>query len=55
MRCARLGAEGFHADPADRIIIATAIVGGYRLVTADRRTAAWARRSGTVAVLDPTL
>ena len=31
---------GFHADPADRIIVATAL-GGHRLVTADERILAW--------------
>ena len=31
----------FHADPADRIIVATAM-GGHRLVTADERILAWA-------------
>ena len=30
----------FHADPADRIIVATAL-GGHRLVTADGRILAW--------------
>ena len=30
----------FHADPADRIIVATAM-GGHRLVTADERILAW--------------
>ena len=30
----------FHADPADRIIVATAL-GGHRLVTADERILAW--------------
>jgi PIN domain nuclease of toxin-antitoxin system len=53
-RSVELGAEGFHADPADRIIAATAIVGGYRLSTADRRTTAWAHKSSAVTVLDPT-
>lgn len=32
--------EGFHSDPADRIIVATAL-GGHRLLTADRRILAW--------------
>ena len=32
--------EGFHGDPADRLIVATAL-GGHRLVTADRRILAW--------------
>lgn len=31
---------GFHADPADRIIVATAL-GGHRLLTADRRILDW--------------
>ena len=30
----------FHADPADRIIVATAL-GGHRLVTADERILSW--------------
>ena len=30
----------FHADPADRMIVATAL-GGHRLVTADRRILDW--------------
>lgn len=28
-------------DPADRIIVATALVGGHRLVTADQRILRW--------------
>ncbi len=32
--------QDFHADPADRIIVATAL-GGHRLVTADRRILGW--------------
>ncbi len=31
----------FHADPADRLIVATALAGGHQLVTADRRILAW--------------
>ena len=38
----------FHADPADRIIVATAL-GGHRLVTADERILAW---SGNLDRLD---
>ena len=38
----------FHADPADRIIVATAL-GGHRLVTADERIRAW---SGNLDRLD---
>jgi len=32
---------GFHADPADRLIVATALA-GHRLVTADARILSWA-------------
>ena len=38
----------FHADPADRIIVATAL-GGHRLATADTRILAW---SGILDRLD---
>ena len=55
IRSVELGAEGFHADPADRIITATAIIGGYRLVTADREITAWADASPIIATLDPTV
>ena len=34
------GLKNFHADPADRIIVATALY-GHRLVTADRRILDW--------------
>ena len=32
--------QGLHGDPADRIIVATAL-GGHRLVTSDRRILEW--------------
>lgn len=38
IRAARL--EGFHGDPADRLIVATAMA-GRRLATADRRILSW--------------
>ena len=53
IRSVELGTEGFHADPTDRIIVATAIVGGYRLATADREITEWAQRSRLVGVLNP--
>lgn len=53
MRSVELGAEGFHPDPADRIITATAILGGYQLATADRAITDWAERTRLVSVLDP--
>ncbi len=40
-----------HGDPADRIIVATALVGGHQLVTADRLILAW---SGPLRRLDAT-
>ncbi len=40
----------FHADPADRLIVATAL-GGHRLVTADRRILDW---PGNLNRLDAT-
>ena len=42
------GLPDFHADPADRIIVATAL-SGHRLVTADERILAW---SGSLDRLD---
>ena len=36
-----LGREGFHNDPADRFIVATALVGGHTLLTTDREILAW--------------
>ncbi|WP_420626700.1 type II toxin-antitoxin system VapC family toxin [Candidatus Poriferisodalis sp.] len=53
LRSVELGDEGFHGDPADRIIVATAVVGGFRLATADREIAAWGDRSSLVTLLDP--
>lgn len=35
-----IGLADFHADPADRVIVATALE-GHRLVTADRRILDW--------------
>lgn len=39
---------GFHADPADRLLVATAL-GGHTLVTADERILSW---SGRLSRLD---
>ena len=54
-RSVELGATGFHPDPADRIIAATAILSGYRLATADRRITKWAEQTRLLTVLDPRL
>ena len=50
----RLGIEAadlpdFHGDPADRIIVATALMLGCRLVTADRQILAW---PGSIEAID---
>jgi PIN domain nuclease of toxin-antitoxin system len=42
---------GFHADPADRFIVATAISRDAVLVTADEKILGW---KGTLRSLDPT-
>lgn len=42
--------EGFHSDPADQLIVATAIRHGHELLTMDRRIRAWAERSGRVTL-----
>ncbi len=41
-----LGDTGFHSDPMDRIIAATAINRGWPLATFDRRIIAWANQTG---------
>ena len=38
--------DGFHGDPADRFIVATALAFGIPLVTKDRNLRNWARASG---------
>lgn len=48
-----LGTTGFHGDPLDRFIAATAIVGGHSLVTADRQITQWAGRTRLLRVIDP--
>ena len=40
-RVTTLEAEGFHKDPADQLIVATALVHGLRLVTNDARIREW--------------
>jgi PIN domain nuclease of toxin-antitoxin system len=42
VRAGQLGLEDFHGDPADRMIVATALELGVPLVTADGLIRAWA-------------
>ena len=53
IRSVELGAEGFHPDPAGRIITATAVLGGYQLATVDTRITEWAARSRLLTPLNP--
>ena len=36
-----VGLPGFHGDPADRLIVATTLMSGCRLLTADREILGW--------------
>lgn len=49
LRAVRLGEDGFHRDPADRFIVATALIGGHTLVTSDQQILAW---SGSLPRVD---
>jgi PIN domain nuclease of toxin-antitoxin system len=44
--------EGFHADPADQMITATAMVARYQLVTSDRKILNWASGRPDLECLD---
>ena len=54
VRASMLETTGFHGDPMDRLITATAMAGDHTLVTADRRIVEWADRTRLLAVLAPT-
>jgi PIN domain nuclease of toxin-antitoxin system len=46
--------ENFRGDPADRLIVATALVLGVPLITADRRITDWNARHARVQLIDAT-
>jgi PIN domain nuclease of toxin-antitoxin system len=46
---------GFHNDPADQLIVATAMLAGMRLATTDRKIIGWARQTRLVPLVDPGL
>jgi len=48
----QLPRDGFHADPGDQMIVATAILTGYPLVTGDRQTVAWAEQENRIDFVD---
>ena len=41
VRAVALGREGFHRDPADRFIVAAALLGQHTLLTSDSEILAW--------------
>lgn len=46
-----VGLGEFHADPADRFIVATAVEKGCRLLTADQRILAWSGELSRLSAL----
>ena len=50
VRAAQLA--NFHRDPADRLIVATALTGGHRLLTADREILDWPGPLARLAATD---
>lgn len=46
-----VGLVGFHSDPADRLIVATAL-DGHRLVTGDKRILGWSGRLDRLAATE---
>lgn len=54
VRASMLETTGFHGDPMDRLITATAMVGDHTLVTADRKIVEWAERTRLLAVVTPS-
>ena len=46
--------SGFHRDPADQLLVATAMLAGMRLATTDEKIIGWAQRSRLLPLVDPT-
>ena len=51
VKAVQLGDDGFHKDPMDRIIVATALQTGCSLATADTQILIWAERTGQLSIL----
>ena len=47
--------SGFHRDPADQLIVATAMLTGMTLATMDTQIIAWADRTRLVPLADPSV
>ena len=52
VRAVQLEDEDFHKDPMDRMIVATALQGGFQLATADAQIIAWANHTGRLELFD---
>ena len=46
---------GFHRDPIDQLIVATAMLAGMDLATTDSQIVEWARRTRLVNLADPAI
>lgn len=46
--------SGFHRDPADQLIVATAMLGGMTLATMDTQIIDWANQTRLVPLIDPS-
>lgn len=46
--------SGFHRDPADQLIVATAMLGGMTLATMDSEIIDWANQTRLVPLADPS-
>lgn len=55
VRASMLETTGFHGDPMDRLITATAMAGDHTLVTADRKIVEWADRTRLLTVVTPSV
>ena len=53
VRASMLETTGFHGDPMDRLITATAMTGNNTFVTADRKIGEWADRTKLLTVFSP--
>ena len=47
--------SGFHRDPADQLIVATAMLGGMTLATMDMQIIDWADQTRLVPLVDPSI
>ncbi len=52
VQAVQLGDEGFHKDPMDRLIVATALQGGFQLATADAQIITWANHTGRLELFE---